>query len=150
MQTYWGGTGPPRVQNEIFRQRRMPLCGTSAGLCMAKAIRGPGSPQTLLFPARIMHQLPTSDPSAFSTAPTFKTGANTWLHAQTFDRKGFLQCQHDSIWAPQGALDVKVAPLHWHLYIGTCQCRRCKRHGFDLWVGKIPWRRNATQSSILA
>ena len=23
----------------------------------------------------------------------------------------------------------------------TCQCRRCKKHGFDLWVGKIPWRR---------
>ena len=23
----------------------------------------------------------------------------------------------------------------------TCQCRRCKRHWFDHWVGKIPWRR---------
>ena len=23
----------------------------------------------------------------------------------------------------------------------TCQCRRQKRHGFDPWVGKIPWRR---------
>ena len=23
----------------------------------------------------------------------------------------------------------------------TCQCRRLKRHKFDLWVGKIPWRR---------
>ena len=23
----------------------------------------------------------------------------------------------------------------------TCRCRRCKRHGFDPWVGKIPWRR---------
>ena len=22
-----------------------------------------------------------------------------------------------------------------------CQCRRCKRHGFNSWVGKIPWRR---------
>ena len=21
----------------------------------------------------------------------------------------------------------------------TCQCRRCKRYGFDPWVGKIPW-----------
>ena len=21
----------------------------------------------------------------------------------------------------------------------TCQCRRCKRWGFDCWVGKIPW-----------
>ena len=23
----------------------------------------------------------------------------------------------------------------------ACQCRRCKRRGFDPWVGKIPWRR---------
>ena len=23
----------------------------------------------------------------------------------------------------------------------TCQCRRCKRRGFDPWVGKMPWRR---------
>ena len=22
-----------------------------------------------------------------------------------------------------------------------CQCRRQKRHGFNPWVGKIPWRR---------
>jgi len=23
----------------------------------------------------------------------------------------------------------------------ACQCRRCKKCGFDPWVGKIPWRR---------
>ena len=23
----------------------------------------------------------------------------------------------------------------------NCQCRRHKRHGFDPWVRKIPWRR---------
>ena len=23
----------------------------------------------------------------------------------------------------------------------TCQCRKYKRHGFDPWVRKIPWRR---------
>ena len=23
----------------------------------------------------------------------------------------------------------------------TCQCRRCRRHGFDPWAGKLPWRR---------
>jgi len=23
----------------------------------------------------------------------------------------------------------------------ACQCRRCKRHGFDPWVGTIPWMR---------
>ena len=28
----------------------------------------------------------------------------------------------------------------------TCQCRK---RGFDPWVGKIPWRRKQTHSSIL-
>jgi len=23
----------------------------------------------------------------------------------------------------------------------ACQCRKCKRHRFDPWVGKIPWSR---------
>ena len=23
----------------------------------------------------------------------------------------------------------------------ACQCRRCRRHGFDPWVRKIPWKR---------
>ena len=23
----------------------------------------------------------------------------------------------------------------------ACQCRKCKRLGFDPWAGKIPWRR---------
>ena len=23
----------------------------------------------------------------------------------------------------------------------ACQCRRCKKHGFDPWIRKIPWRR---------
>ena len=25
--------------------------------------------------------------------------------------------------------------------VPACQCRRCKRWGFDPWVGKSPWRR---------
>ena len=24
---------------------------------------------------------------------------------------------------------------------GVCHCRRCRRHGFDPWVGKISWQR---------
>ena len=30
----------------------------------------------------------------------------------------------------------------------TCQCRRCKRHGFDSWIGKIPWRRKWQPSPV--
>ena len=32
----------------------------------------------------------------------------------------------------------------------TCQCRRCKRYGFDPRMGKIPWRRKWQHSGILA
>ena len=31
----------------------------------------------------------------------------------------------------------------------SCQCRRCKRHGFDPWVGKIPWRRARQPTPVL-
>ena len=30
----------------------------------------------------------------------------------------------------------------------NCQCRRCKRHEFDPWIGKIPWRRKWQRTSI--
>ena len=30
----------------------------------------------------------------------------------------------------------------------ACQCRRCKRHRFDPWVGKIPWRRKWQPSPV--
>ena len=31
----------------------------------------------------------------------------------------------------------------------TCQFRRCKRHGFDPWVRKMPWRRKWQPTPIL-
>ena len=43
----------------------------------------------------------------------------------------------------------RIALAHRYLWIlrwfsgkePVCQCRRCKRLGFDPWVGKIFWRR---------
>ena len=31
----------------------------------------------------------------------------------------------------------------------ACKCRRCKRRGFDPWVGKIPWRRKWQPTAVL-
>ena len=31
----------------------------------------------------------------------------------------------------------------------ACQCRRCKRHARDPWVGKIPWRRKWQTTPVL-
>ena len=46
-----------------------------------------------------------------------------------------------------------VCRLPWWLSgkASACQGRRCKRHGFDLWVRMISWRRKwQTHTSILA
>ena len=32
----------------------------------------------------------------------------------------------------------------------TCQCRRCKRLGFDTWVGKIPWGRKWQSTPVFS
>jgi len=31
----------------------------------------------------------------------------------------------------------------------ACQCRRHKKHGFNPWVGRIPWRRNWQPTLVL-
>ena len=31
----------------------------------------------------------------------------------------------------------------------TCQCRRCRRHGFNPWIRKIPWRRKWQPTPVL-
>ena len=31
--------------------------------------------------------------------------------------------------------------VYWASQGGFCQCRKCRRRGFDSWAGKIPWRR---------
>ena len=30
----------------------------------------------------------------------------------------------------------------------ACQCRKCRRRGFDPWVGKIPWKREWLTSPV--
>ena len=51
-------------------------------------------------------------------------------------------------WVYAGFITVFPAPSSVTSFPGgasgkehICQCRRRKRHGFDPWVGKIPWRR---------
>ena len=46
---------------------------------------------------------------------------------------------NEKIWPPGGSFTrrpwwLSGKELAW-------QCRRCRRQGFDLWVGKFPWRR---------
>ena len=62
-------------------------------------------------------------------------------------------------WVTKGLnlmMAVSLAPselrsISLHMLPGkepTCQCRRHKRHRFDPWVGKIPWRRKWHPTSV--
>ena len=62
----------------------------------------------------------------------------------------------DLIWHNNGKLDKIHRYKHIHGLPGwirgkeySRQCRRCRRHGFDLWFGKIPWRRKWQPTLIL-
>ena len=44
---------------------------------------------------------------------------------------------------------------HWSVFPGSsiskesaCQCRRHRRHGFDPWVGKVPWRKKWQPTAV--
>ena len=52
-------------------------------------------------------------------------------------RSWCFSCCYVLIWC--GAW--KGLPRRHNCKESACQCRRCKRHGFDPWFGKIPWNR---------
>ena len=69
---------------------------------------------------------------------------------------GLLHCKRILYWLSHQGSHITGSYLNYRISLtsllpvdpgGTsgkepdCQCRRCKRCTFDLWVGKIPWRR---------
>ena len=75
-----------------------------------------------------------------------------------FQRGWEHQRSHLPFPSPTRALCPGIGRAHWVWASqvvsdkeSVCQCRRHGRHGFDPWVGKIPWRRKmATHFNILA
>ena len=57
----------------------------------------------------------------------------------------FPLCQTSSAFLLEGPLSVALRFISIPGGTGDkepiCRCRRCKRCGFDPWVGRIPWRR---------
>ena len=55
---------------------------------------------------------------------------------------------------------ILVCHIYWFVYVElglsrcssgkefTCQCRRHKRHGFDSWIGTLPWIRKWQPTSV--
>ena len=74
-----------------------------------------------------------------------------WHSPPCSTRYSFLQ-----LWNTQQFIAVDIR--HCVPYFGfpgwvsgkesACQCRRRRRHGFDPWVGKIPWRRKWQAASV--
>ena len=55
----------------------------------------------------------------------------------------------------QGLWELSPSISVWGFLTGTtgkepiCQCKRCKRHVFNPWVGKVPWRRTWPSTPVL-
>ena len=72
---------------------------------------------------------------------------NTWWHSLAKLLCQILYTEHDI--NVEGKSDIKIRVNYFYIYFPggaggkkpACQCRRCKRPGFNSWVGKIPWRR---------
>ena len=57
----------------------------------------------------------------------------------------------DQLWSPSAIETTIIVCVPLTIVIGHLQLRTCRRHRFDPWVGKVPWRRAlATHSSVLA
>ena len=48
----------------------------------------------------------------------------------------------------QGLMSKMGLPRWLTGKVSACQCRRHKRHWFDHWIGKIPWRRKWLPSPV--
>ena len=60
-------------------------------------------------------------------------GCRLWGRTESDTTEATQQQQQQvHVWGFQGGASGKEP---------ACQCRRRKRYGFDLWVGKVPWRR---------
>ena len=57
-----------------------------------------------------------------------------WILGILIIRKTFFFFLFVSIWD-------KGLPIWYNSKESACQCRRCKRHGFNPWIRKIPWSR---------
>ena len=58
-----------------------------------------------------------------------------------------MNCEVTEIWIDITGSSLILTLWPWRTDL-ICQCRRCRRHGFDPWVGKIPWRRKWQRSPI--
>ena len=97
-----------------------------------------------LFTYKIYLNMITS-PSHIFFPSTWKVKEMIKLHVITgSDDSSARHCNFNVV---AGCKELKRMCIQKHFPGGTsggeptCQCRRCKRPGFDPWVGKIPWKR---------
>ena len=63
---------------------------------------------------------------------------------------GFIHSFHNVCWTISICTNYFILGLSWW-FSGKESACQCRRHEFDPWVGKIPWKKKiATHSSILA
>ena len=86
-----------------------------------------------------------TSPSHIFLSSTWKMKEMTKLHVIAGSDDG--SARHCNFIVVAGCKELKRMCIQKHFPGGTsgkeptCQCRRCKRPGFNPWVGKIPWKR---------
>ena len=106
-------------------------------------VKGPNPTSTLHFywipqdspTALNAFTLSVASTSSFDITVTGGYWAHHLLWTLKFKRKspawGYFILRYEWLGLPRGLSSQE----------SSCQCRRHRRHGFDPWVGKIPWRR---------
>ena len=75
-----------------------------------------------------------------SSKKIHKQPISTWKDTQ--HKQSLGKCKIKTKSMKYQFLLIKGGLARWYTdKESTCQCRRCKRWGFEPWVGKIPWRR---------
>ena len=95
----------------------------------------------IFFQARTLEHIATSSSRGFSP-PRARTSVS-WVSCISGRFSGLEPASPESPASQADSLPLSYqgGPRWLSGKESACQCRRCKRHGLDPWVGKIPWNR---------
>ena len=130
----------PGPQKESGQQLEGPA-GRAAGAgwpkrSLAAAWAKPAACSPLTVRVLLSHPGPCWAPRCLQTSPPAPSPSANSDQPPPNTTQGIPLCYRPCF--PSGASSKELA----------CQCRRCNRHRFDPWVGKIPWRRKWQRAPV--
>ena len=139
--------GPHPAARSLSKQMRPGDAGAVSELCQR------------LISARLVHgaltQLPhqQTESAAVTTCPILRCAGQITEGRETSD-VGARSWESSLVLKQQRAISMLFSPSErlprWlsGKKKSACRFRRCRRHGFSPWVGKIPWRRKQQPTPV--